>query len=661
VTWQVGAFALLALALLGGFAWYERVRPDARIVALVGTLAAFAALGRIAFAAVPNVKPTTDIVLIAGYALGAGPGFAVGALAGLTSNFFFGQGPWTPWQMAGWGAVGVIGAGVAWLMAARSLGRPRRAGSLRDLGLRRGARPAGYLPPPLGRWSLAIICCIVGFGFTALQDVGDWVTYSDHSWAQLGVYVGTGLGFDAIHAAGCVAFALAIGPALIRSIQRFSRRIQVNWLSAGGIVPGLVLAVVLGAALIRPPAPARAAGASAAAARAAGASAAAARGAGASPAAVRAAAVSYLLGAENGDGGFGDAPGRPSNQLYAGWAALGLVSAGYDLGRVARGPGLLAYIRSGAGAPSDVGAVERTILVARAAGLAPRSFGGHDLVAELERHIRADGSVSGQVNWTAFAVLALRAAGVSPSAETLRWLVRQQDADGGFSFAGAGGSSDVDDTGAVLEALAGDRATAVVTARAVSYLRRQQNRDGGFPSQPGASPNAQSTAWAIQGLDAVGVPAAGVDHSGGSSPLAYLDALATPSGAIRYSRGVVQSPVWVTGEALMALEGKPLPLTPQPAPRSAAAPSHARASGPAATPHAGARPAAASPTETSGSTAHGAAPRGRGTDSPSRPPAPRTPAASQRAPARGGAVVLDRLAAVAGVVTAVLLAPMGLG
>src|SRR5437763_12385571 len=142
MTWQLAAFALLGLSLLAGFAWYERERPDARVVALVGTLAAFAALGRVAFAAVPNVKPTSDIVLISGYALGGGPGFAVGALAGLTSNFFFGQGPWTPWQMAGWGLTGVIGAGVAVLAARR-----------------------------IGRWSLAIVCTVVGFGYTVLQDV----------------------------------------------------------------------------------------------------------------------------------------------------------------------------------------------------------------------------------------------------------------------------------------------------------------------------------------------------------------------------------------------------------------------------------------------------------------------------------------------------------
>src|ERR1700733_7151847 len=136
MSWQLGAFGILALALAGGFAWYERTRPDARIVALVGTLAAFGALGRIAFAALPNVKPTTDIVLVSGYALGGGPGFAVGALSALASNFFFGQGPWTPWQMAGWGATGVIGA-----LLARVSGRR------------------------IGRWPLAIACAVVGVAF----------------------------------------------------------------------------------------------------------------------------------------------------------------------------------------------------------------------------------------------------------------------------------------------------------------------------------------------------------------------------------------------------------------------------------------------------------------------------------------------------------------
>jgi prenyltransferase/squalene oxidase-like repeat protein len=605
VTWQAGAFGLLAIALAAGFAWYERDRPDARIVALVGTLAAFAALGRVAFAAVPNVKPTTDIVLVSGYALGAGPGFAVGAIAGLTSNFFFGQGPWTPWQMAAWGATGLIGAAVARLMAARS----------------------GDPPPPLGRWPLAIICCAVGFAFTAMQDVGDWVTYSDHSAGALGLYVGSGLGFDAIHAAGCLAFALAFGPALTRSIQRFARRIQVTWASPGGaIVPGLVVVVAaLGVLGTRAPA----AGAASVA-----------------PAAVRSAAATYLLHAENADGGFGLAPGQPSSQLYAGWAALGLASAGYDLNRVTRGTGLMAYVAAGAGT-TDPGSLERTILVVRAAGLSARSFAGHDLVAELDHDVRRDGSVADQVNWTAFAVLALRSAGATPGARTLRWLLAQPDSDGGFGFAGAGSSSDVDDTGAVLEALAGDRAARLVISRAVAYLRREQDRDGGFPSQPGMGSNAQSTAWAVQGLDAVRVSPASLHRGGAVSPLAYLDALTGATGAVRYSRGLAQAPVWVTGEALMAMEGKPLPLAPPAAPL--------RASRPA--------PSTASSTTTAATTSRPAPHHARA--SRSAPVRHRTRAA-QRPASNADSVSahppsLRELAAAVGWVTAVVLAPIGLG
>src|SRR5689334_2919671 len=105
MTWQLAAYGLLGLALVVGFAWYERTHPSAKTLALVATLAALAAIGRIAFAPLPNVKPTTDIVLISGFTLGGAPGFAVGAIAAIASNLFFGQGPWTPWQMVAWGGV----------------------------------------------------------------------------------------------------------------------------------------------------------------------------------------------------------------------------------------------------------------------------------------------------------------------------------------------------------------------------------------------------------------------------------------------------------------------------------------------------------------------------------------------------------------------------
>ena len=108
MTWIAGSFLVLGAVIVVGFAWYERTHPSTRVLALVATLAAMAALGRVAFAALPNVKPTTDIVLISGYVLGGAPGFMVGAIAALASNLCFGQGPWTPWQMVAWGGVGLL-------------------------------------------------------------------------------------------------------------------------------------------------------------------------------------------------------------------------------------------------------------------------------------------------------------------------------------------------------------------------------------------------------------------------------------------------------------------------------------------------------------------------------------------------------------------------
>ena len=74
-------------------------------------LAALAAAGRILFAPFPDFKPVSAICILAGAVFGRRSGFLVGALAALVSNFFFGQGPWTPWQMYAWGLVGYV-AGV---------------------------------------------------------------------------------------------------------------------------------------------------------------------------------------------------------------------------------------------------------------------------------------------------------------------------------------------------------------------------------------------------------------------------------------------------------------------------------------------------------------------------------------------------------------------
>jgi prenyltransferase beta subunit len=131
------------------------------------------------------------------------------------------------------------------------------------------------------------------------------------------------------------------------------------------------------------------------------------------------------------------------------------------------------------------------------------------------------------------------------------WLVRQQNTDGGFSFAQRGSESDVDDTAGAVEALVAAGAPKRVIARAVGYLERARNRDGGFPEEPGGSSNAESTAWAVQAVIAAGATPAGD---------AYLERLTTSSGAVDYAAGQSQTPVWVTAQALAALSGHALPL-----------------------------------------------------------------------------------------------------
>ena len=112
---------LLAAAglLVAGAAWLETGPDASKEIVLVATLAAVAAAGRVLFVAVPGVQPVTVIAVAAGAALGPRAGFATGALAAFASNFFLGQGPWTPWQMLGWGACGLAGAVLAPLIRGR--------------------------------------------------------------------------------------------------------------------------------------------------------------------------------------------------------------------------------------------------------------------------------------------------------------------------------------------------------------------------------------------------------------------------------------------------------------------------------------------------------------------------------------------------------------
>ncbi len=515
MSWVFASFLILGAVLVAGTVWYERTHPTSRVIALVATLAALAALGRIAFAPLPNVKPTTDIVFLSGFVLGGAPGFMIGAVAALASNLFFGQGPWTPWQMVGWGVIGVAGAGLARVTARQ-----------------------------LGRVPLALACGAAGVFFGAVMNVYMWVVGSgDHSLAKLGAYFVTSFPFDAAHVAGNIAFCLAFGPALVRALERFRTRMDVTW------IPVPATALLLVALLSVPAAPARADETA--------------------DAAAASASLRYLTKAQNADGGWGGAPGQSSSELYSGWAALGLAAAGrnpLDVGKT------IAYTRSHK--PKDLGALARTILVLRASGLS-----AGDLAGQLAAKRKSNGSYAGRVNTTAFAVLALKAAGRDAGLRgSGRWIASQANKDGGFNFAGRGGPSGIDDTGAAVQGLvASGRKGTKTVKRAVRFILSRQNADGGFPLTPGGASNAQSTAWAVQAFLAAGRDPKNVTRKGSRDPMAYLRSLTAPSGEVRYSRTSRQTPVWVTAQAVMALARKPLPLAPVPRAKRAAAP-------PAATP-----------------------------------------------------------------------------
>ena len=459
----------------------------------------------------------------------------MGALAALASNVFFGQGPWTPFQMLAWGAVGV-GGGL--------------------LGRLAGAR--------LGRLSLATAGAVAGFGFGAIMNLSTLLTYTDASSGSFAGITAAAFPFDVAHATGNVLFALAFGPAILRMLRRFRARFEVTWRP---VAAGTTLALPLLALAAAP--------------------------------ALAASPTGYLARAQNADGGWGAAPGQGSSQLFTGWAGLGLAAAGRNPLDVRRGGhSAIDYVRAHAGQLNDTGELERTIVLLGAAGVSPRRFAGRDLVAQLRRRERSDGSFAGGVVLSAFAELAYRAGGMSASASAVRrtrtWVGSQQNRDGGFNTFGRGGQSGVDDTAVAIEGLvaAGARSSRTVT-RAVAFLRREQNADGGFPLTPGDGSNAQSTAYAVQALVAAGRNPDTVRRSGSRSPLGFLRSLIAPDGSVRYSRTSGQTPVWVTGQALAALQRRPLPIAAVPragrrasataAAAAAAAKSARRSSGAAST------------------------------------------------------------------------------
>lgn len=176
---------------------FEHRKPQARELIVIAVLAAIAVAGRAAFFMLPQFKPVVAIVIIAGVSLGAEAGFLVGAVAGFVSNFFFGQGPWTPWQMFCFGIIGFL-AGI--LFKKRLLKKNRLA-----------------------------LCAFGGlatfFIYGGIINIGSLLMFTPQfNWkALLATYV-SGFWFDMVHALATVVFLFFIARPMLEKLDRIKTK-----------------------------------------------------------------------------------------------------------------------------------------------------------------------------------------------------------------------------------------------------------------------------------------------------------------------------------------------------------------------------------------------------------------------------------------------------
>jgi len=182
----------LALQYLG----FECSPVSTREIGVIAVLAALAAAGRVPFALVPSLQPTTFLVIVSGFVLGPRAGFMIGATAGLVSNFFLGQGPWTPIQMLAWGLVGAV------------------SGIL------------GMVMPHTGRLGMSIFSFVWGYLFGWLLNIWFWACFVQPlTWQSLLATFSASLLFDTIHATGNLFFFLVFGSTAIKILKRFKRKL----------------------------------------------------------------------------------------------------------------------------------------------------------------------------------------------------------------------------------------------------------------------------------------------------------------------------------------------------------------------------------------------------------------------------------------------------
>ncbi|MBU5317688.1 ECF transporter S component [Clostridium bornimense] len=175
------------------FMVFEERKPKARELIIIAVLTAIAVAGRGAFYMLPQFKPVVAIVIISGVCFGGESGFLVGALSGFVSNFFFGQGPWTPWQMFCFGIIGFL------------------AGVLFETGILKKNR---------------IQLCIFGgvttfFIYGGIINIAALLMFNSKITVKslISTYM-SGIPFDLVHAAATIFFLFVISKPMIEKLDR---------------------------------------------------------------------------------------------------------------------------------------------------------------------------------------------------------------------------------------------------------------------------------------------------------------------------------------------------------------------------------------------------------------------------------------------------------
>ena len=178
------------------FLWsFEKRKPKTREIVTLAVMTALAVVGRLAFFMTPQVKPCAAIIIITGVMLGRQSGFLCGALTAFVSGFFFGQGPWTPWQMIAFGIIGFL-SGV--LFSKKNI-------------------KYAY-----NKWIISIygfLATFVIYGF--ILDTATVFMYTDTPKTE--TFVATylsGIGFNLIHAASTFVVLFLISNATIKQLER---------------------------------------------------------------------------------------------------------------------------------------------------------------------------------------------------------------------------------------------------------------------------------------------------------------------------------------------------------------------------------------------------------------------------------------------------------